>query len=464
MNDIRTLAQDFIAQNRDALLADIKAVVDIPSVEGAPAPGEPYGEGPARALNEALEIATRLGLDAHNCEGYIGYADVAGQSARQIATITHLDVVPQGNGWTQDPFSMQIKDGYLIGRGVIDDKGPAIVTLYAAKFFRELAQKGQVPRYTLRILLGANEETGMEDVDWYLAHYEQPAFCMTPDGDFPVCYGEKGIFGGDFVSKPLFENLMDIKGGVAANVVPDRAYALVKADINALQECEGIRLSAENGLVRISAFGKGGHAAHPENTVNAIGLVVNYLLDNHLCMEAESRFLTLLRTLFSATDGSPLGIACDDGMFTPLTCIGGMIAMEGGVIMQNINIRFPTNITAAAITEKLAALAHSADASFIAGRETVPFLINPDSPVIKTLIAVYNEVTGKNEKPFTMGGGTYARHFQNAVSFGVEEPDAIMPAFVGQMHGADEGVSIDLLLKTLEIYIVAIARLMELEL
>ena len=63
-----------------------------------------------------------------------------------------------------------------------------------------------------------------------------------------------------------------------------------------------------------------------------------------------------------------------------------------------------------------------------------------------------------------MGGGTYARHFQNAVSFGVEEPDAIMPACVGQMHGADEGVSIDLLLKTLEIYIVAIARLMELEL
>ncbi|MEG0340281.1 MAG: Sapep family Mn(2+)-dependent dipeptidase, partial [Oscillospiraceae bacterium] len=423
--------------------------------------GQPFGEGPALALNKGLEIATRLGLDAHNCEGYIGYADVKGKSARQIATITHLDVVPQGNGWTQNPFDMQIKDGYLIGRGVIDDKGPAIVTLYAAKFFKEL--NIELP-YTLRILLGANEETGMGDIDYYLEHYEQPAFCLTPDGDFPVCYGEKGIFGGDIVSDEILENIVDFKGGVASNVIPDRAYAIVKADINKLKETENIKLTNENGLVKISAQGIGGHAAHPDGTVNAIGLIVDYILDNKLGAEDESEYLRLLHDVFSCTDGSALGIASDDGMFSPLTCIGGMIGCDNGVLIQNINIRFPTNITADKIDDIISEKAENAGADFIAERETVPFLIDPNSEVIKTLIGVYNDVTGKNEKPFTMGGGTYARHFKSAVSFGAEEPNAVYPAFVGSMHGADEGVPIELLLKTLEIYIIAIGKLMDLTL
>lgn len=67
----------------------------------------------------------------------MGYADVKGDSDTQLATITHLDVVPAGNGWDSDPFDMIEKEGWLIGRGVSDDKGPALLTLYMAKFFKE---------------------------------------------------------------------------------------------------------------------------------------------------------------------------------------------------------------------------------------------------------------------------------------------------------------------------------------
>ena len=88
----------------------------------------------------------------------------------------------------------------------------------------------------------------------------------------------------------------------------------------------------------------------------------------------------------------------------------------------------------------------------------MPFYIEPDSPAIRTLIDTYNEVTGQNKKPFTMGGGTYARHFENAVSFGMEEPQEPMPAFVGAMHGANEGVPVARLLQSLKIYILAIFR------
>ena len=93
----------FVAENRENVLRDLKTLVDINSVEGQPQPGAPFGPGPKKALEAALDIAAGMGLDAHNCEGYIGYADLPGASPTQIATITHLDVVPEGNGWTGSP-------------------------------------------------------------------------------------------------------------------------------------------------------------------------------------------------------------------------------------------------------------------------------------------------------------------------------------------------------------------------
>lgn len=94
-----------------------------------------------------------------------------GKSKKQIATIAHLDVVPAGNGWASNPFEMVVKDGCVIGRGTLDDKGPAVLTLYIAKFFKE---RGVQLPYTLRLLFGTDEETGMEDVEWYLEHYDAP--------------------------------------------------------------------------------------------------------------------------------------------------------------------------------------------------------------------------------------------------------------------------------------------------
>ena len=64
---------------------------------------------------------------------YKRQAQITGKSEKQIATIAHLDVVPEGNGWDSNPFDLVERDGYVIGRGTADDKGPAVLTLYAAK-------------------------------------------------------------------------------------------------------------------------------------------------------------------------------------------------------------------------------------------------------------------------------------------------------------------------------------------
>ena len=94
----------------------------------------------------------------------------------------------------------------------------------------------------------------------------------------------------------------------------------------------------------------------------------------------------------------------------------------------------------------------------------VPFYIDAGSPAIQTLIQTYKRVTGENATPFTMGGGTYARHFPYAVSFGPEHADQFCPDFAGPMHGANEGAEFDKLIEALKIYILALLRLQEIEL
>ena len=450
----------FIEENRDALLRDLAALVAIPSVRADAGENAPFGPQVRCALDTALDMGRRFGLEVHDCDGYLGWAELPGQREEYIATIAHLDVVPAGNGWDTDPFRLVLRDGYAVGRGTADDKGPAVLTLYAAKFFRE---QGVTLPYSLRILLGCAEETGMEDVDYYLARQPQPVFCFTPDGEFPVGYGEKGHFGGAFTAQPGAGRVVWLKGGVAPNVVPDRAFALVRADAASLADTDRVKVTAEGSLARITGYGKGGHASLPEGTVNAIGLVVDYLLEHDLCEPAERRFLELEKALLSVTDGSFADLACRDEVFTPLTCIGGTVLWEEGRVRQTIDIRYPTCITAQQIQQRLTAFAQTCGAGFEAETPAPPFYIAPDSDAIRTLVDTYNQVTGQNKKPFTMGGGTYARHFANAVSFGMEEPDEPTPDFVGPMHGANEGVPVERLFQSLKIYILALSRLMSLD-
>ena len=248
----------FIEDNKDAIVEDIRQLVAIDSVQSAPEADAPFGPGARDALLKTLEIADRLGLATHNLDNYIGWAEVPGTDAdKHLAAICHVDVVPAGNGWDADPFTLRVKDNWLLGRGVADDKGPMVLVLYALKFLRE---QGGSLRYGLRALVGTNEETGMRDVPYYMERQPAPAFCFTPEAEFPVCNGEKGHFNGKIVSPVCNGNVVEMEGGVANNAVPDRASALVKADISKLADAEGVTVEAEGEYVRVRGWGKSGHA------------------------------------------------------------------------------------------------------------------------------------------------------------------------------------------------------------
>ena len=226
--ELRRDLDRFAEENEAAIFRDIARLVAINSVEGEPAEGAPFGPGPKAALEKGLEIARELGLKSVNCADKIGYAQLGeGPEDRYLATITHLDVVPTGEGWSHDPFTMWEREGWIIGRGVLDDKGPSVLCLYALKYLKER----NIPlRYPIRALLGANEETGMGDVEYYLANYPAPLFCFSPDANFPLCNGEKGIYHGRILFRQPLNRIREIRGGIVANAIPDKAEALVEAE------------------------------------------------------------------------------------------------------------------------------------------------------------------------------------------------------------------------------------------
>ena len=445
----------FVEENRENIIRDIGRLVAIDSVMGEARPGMPFGEGPAQALKLGLEIAGELGLETHNCEDRMGYAQV-GQGTDYLATITHLDVVPSV-GWAEDPFTLRRREGYIIGRGVLDDKGPSVLCLYALKYLKD---KGVPLRYPVRALLGINEENHMGDLDYYLANYKAPLFCFSPDANFPLCNGEKGIFHGKVVSWLPMKKVKEIRGGVAANVIPDQAEAWVEAET--LSSTERVTARQEGDCWHLTARGIGGHASEPGGTVNAIGVLVDYILEQGVLSGAEEDFFYGLQRLHSDPYGVNLGLDTEDMIFTPLTIVGGVIGMEEGHVFQTIDCRYPTTSSGQDIVAQLTGnWGELAEIHVVS--DSKPFYMELDNPAVQVCVDTYNAVTGEQAQPYTIGGGTYARHFPNAVSFGPEHPERPAPDFAGPIHGVDEAANIDWLMEALQIYILTLIELEKLD-
>lgn len=463
----------YLDENWDLMVEDVTRLVRIESVEDidTACEGAPFGEGPREALAAALEIAERMGFRTENLDGYIGIADFPGSTDDQLAIIGHTDVVPAGPGWTFEPFDVTRKDGYLMGRGTADDKAPLLVAMHAVKFWMD---EGAEFPYTVRVLLGANEETQMADVKYYLRQRPDPAFLITPDAEFPVCYGEKGVVNLLLSSKRIEDGrIVSIEGGTAVNAVPGFATATVRAETRECPEAAGIEVQplkgaaddgGVDGLMRIRAIGKSAHASTPELGVSAIGLLAGYILDNGLCSGDERDFLQLAMKCIEHTDGSGVGIACEDSDFGPLTLACGIIDLRDGILSLTLDVRFPTAITVEGIEGRVSELAGQIGATVEETMSKPTFICDPDSPAVQALLSAYNEATGEDAEPFTMGGGTYARMFARGASFGIEKPWVEAPDWVGSMHGPDEGVSEDALKEEFRIYVKTIEKLMRVDL
>ena len=220
---------NLIDSYEDNIIKSTQEIIRIKSVEAEAKPNMPFGEGPYKALEKALELSKEMGFDTKNLEGYAGYAEF-GEGEETVGVLVHLDVVPEGEGWTYPPYGGEIHDGKIFGRGTTDDKGPAIATLYAMKALKD----SEIPlSRKIRIIFGTNEETGWGCMDYYFKHENPPTMAFTPDADFPVIHGEKGIIVFDLVQKINSNGccgiiVRELKGGNAPNMVPDHAEAILE--------------------------------------------------------------------------------------------------------------------------------------------------------------------------------------------------------------------------------------------
>lgn len=191
-----------VEELKNKLIDDIIELVKIPSVEDKPKEKMPFGYGVNDCLIKALEIADKLGFKTKNLDGYIGYAQL-GEGSDYIGVIGHLDVVPEGEGWINPPFSGYIRDDKIYSRGVLDNKGPTMSCLYALYACKEVGVTFNKP---IRIIFGTNEETGMKDLQYYLQYEKPPIMGWTPDCKYPVVYGERGRANFKIVANPVYIN------------------------------------------------------------------------------------------------------------------------------------------------------------------------------------------------------------------------------------------------------------------
>ncbi len=180
----------------DETVKNIQAMVRIPSVrnvEGKEA-GAPFGPAIRESLEKFLELAAEIGLRTYcDPEGYYGYAEIGPETGEMIGILGHVDVVPQGDEakWTEaKPFSADIVDEKIIGRGSLDDKGPMVISLMGVKALLEL---GYTFEKRVRFIVGTAEETTWEGIDAYIAKEEMPDTGFSPDANFPVINAEKTI-------------------------------------------------------------------------------------------------------------------------------------------------------------------------------------------------------------------------------------------------------------------------------
>lgn len=174
----------------EQMIEGIKRIVRIDSVQSEPEEHMPFGRGVYNALQATLNLAQELGFETENVDNYMGIAKYGNQSDEDyIGIIGHLDVVPAQDGWNYPPFSAHEENGRIYARGILDNKGPLLSCLYALYAIKEL---GITLKRPVWILFGTNEETGFEDLEYYLKVKKPPLMGWTPDCKYPVVYAERG--------------------------------------------------------------------------------------------------------------------------------------------------------------------------------------------------------------------------------------------------------------------------------
>ena len=414
-----TQIRQYLESHIDDMTALLRELVAVPSVQGDAEEGFPFGREPARALEIMLRECRKAGFDVENVENYAGSADINSLEA-QLAVLTHLDVVPAGDGWSSPPFELTQVGDKLVGRGTIDDKGPAVAAFFAAKAVKEL---GIPLKKGVRLIFGTNEENGSADLAYYRSKRTLPPMVFTPDGEYPVINAEKGMLRVYFSAK---YSGIPVRGGTVINAVP----AVCSDDAN-------------------DYFGKSAHASTPEKGENAITKFLDIQGNLH-------PLLNNLSELFphGEFNGRSCGLGFRDDISGDMTCVLSMLNARDGRLCGGIDIRFPLDRTKVEISGIICEKLRSAGFEIDSCEGVEPHCTDENSTFVQALLKNYERVTGKNGRCIAIGGGTYVHEIEGGVAFGAE-----FPGEDGHIQSPEEFITVGKLLKNAEIMAEAIVEI-----
>lgn len=389
----------------------------------------PFGSGNIKCLNHMLDLGKSHGFKSKNLDNYCGYIEY-GSGKEMLGILCHLDVVDVNiDKWDTNPFNPVIKNNKIYARGAMDDKGPLMASFYAIK---ELKEEGFIPNKRIRLIMGCNEESGSLCMAHYKKLEEEPTISFSPDAEYPVIFGEKGILTIK-ISGTINSIIKEIHAGVKFNIVPDKASVTLK---------DGFKKEY---------IGKAAHAMNPNLGINAINLLVDDIKTRY-----NDIFINFLDKYFiNDTKASKIGAESFDKDMLELTSNLAILDVLDDKFSMVINYRLPKDSDYDIIINNITNILNEYNFKL----EVLDYMkvhkVDPNSFLVQTLLNSYKKYTNDtNALPISIGGGTYAKSFTNSVAFGIKLPNEM-----DTCHIDNEYVSIDTLKLSIKIMKDAIKEL-----
>ena len=458
MKETSDVIRQFINDNKQNIIDMLSDLVRIPSVTSEAKEGAMFGEACRDAILYVEKLMRDEGMATHthkDCAYTCGKTDGDGKT---VGLFCHADVVTAvEEDWILTrPFEPIVKDGFLVGRGAEDNKSGIVSAIWAVKAMKHA---GVMPKSSILIYAGGNEECGMSDLEIFNAEQPSPDFSIVPDNEYPVCRGEKGILRFWARFRNSFENIISISGGQSLNIVLGSVVCEMKySDLLYTQlqrACGGKEeLTLTKGdTITLVAKGRSTHAAYSAESVNALWVMIGALKTCD-ALGGDVEILKNVEKLVADPFSETVGLGTNDSEFSKTTCTNGIVTTDNGRINVSFDTRYGTEVDIDAFIDGYTHLLDKMGADCDVTERDEGYVIPEDAPIIKAMNDAWNSVTSTPKKPNLSYGGTYARHLKNAVSIGTFIPTTPRPELPfghGGVHQPDELLDIEGLMKSIEV-------------
>jgi len=210
----------------DRYITLLKEFIALPSISTDPQ----FNNDIKKTAEWLYELLSSHGFEVELVKGFDNPIVLAhfkhndGKKREHVLIYGHYDVQPaaKNEGWSSDPFTLTEKDGRLIARGAVDNKGQ--IMIYIAAVLDLIAQNKLT--YDVSFLIEGNEETGSDNFESFIRSYKEKImadFLLVSDGEITAGHPviEVGFRGVINVALTIETSHKDNHSGLYGGIMPN---------------------------------------------------------------------------------------------------------------------------------------------------------------------------------------------------------------------------------------------------